>query len=368
MSVPGKQFARVVVLVLLLGHEQYRGYAAQARCRKDAVPLDLRILEALEKLVDALGSRLPVMYLDAASGLYFAGDRLQSILNMVNTGTRNGSSGTSGQMPAAFHVTVEKIEALRRKARQFGDAAVEQVLQTTDLPTLSQGVLQHNFWTDPPLPAGVEPAENASGRAPHHDVTALTSDACLTQLFSSSLCRDVNTTCWETMTGGQHNGYGLTHQVLFLTIALKMNCTAVMEHFSGLYGQPPVTQILASKCAQVAEEAQDVAENGFPDWKKDLFFEQVTVCGFLNRDVFKNKSFMEAALSWQRDDGCFESWRPRRHREHRRRAKREERVDNNGCAMHMTSVGAAALATWLATLVREELQGQRLLTCALGTG
>ncbi|KAH6939497.1 hypothetical protein HPB50_018582 [Hyalomma asiaticum] len=160
MSVPGKQFARVVILGLLLGHEQYRVYAAEARCHKDAAPLDLRILEALEKLVDALGSRLPVMYVDAASGLYFAG--------------------------------------------------------------VSQGVLQHNFWTDPPLPAGVEPAENASGSAPHHDVNALTSDACITQVFSSSLCRDVNTTCWETMTGGRHNGYGLTHQVLFLTIALKV--------------------------------------------------------------------------------------------------------------------------------------------------
>ncbi|KAL1422400.1 hypothetical protein MTO96_022270 [Rhipicephalus appendiculatus] len=262
-------------------------------------------------------------YADSASGLYFAADRLQNVLNMINTSTGNDS-------------------------------------------LVSRGVLQHNFWTDPPIPTGVEPVENASGRAPHHNFSEEMSDSCMTQLFSSASCRGVNSTCWETMTGGKHSGYNLTHQVLFLTIAFKMNCTAVMERFSDFYGQPPAAQNLASKCARVAREAQAVAESDFPARKRDLFLEQVTVCGFLDGDVFKNTSFMEAALSWQREDGCFESWRHRKHRKHRRRAKREERVDDDGCSMHMTSMGAAALATWLGTLVRGELQGQPPLVLRLG--
>ncbi|XP_037510508.1 UPF0764 protein C16orf89 homolog [Rhipicephalus sanguineus] len=361
MSVPGKDFALVFIVALLLEHEQCCCHVVEAERGRDVVPLDLRILRALEGLVDALGSRLHMTYVDAASGLYFASDRLQNVLNMVNTGTGNDSLGTSGQLPASFHVSVEEIRALQRKTTQFGNTAVEQVLQTTNVPILSRGVLRHNFWTDPPIPAGVEPVENASGSAPHRSVTESTSDACMTQLFSGARCRDVNSTCWETMTGGKHRGYNLAHQVLFLTIAFKMNCTAVMERFSELYGQPPAARNLASKCAQVAKEAQSVAEGGFPDRKRDLFLEQVTVCGFLDRGVFKNTSFMEAALSWQRNDGCFESWMHRKHRKHRRRVKREERVDDDGCSMHMTSVGAAALATWLGTLVRDELQGRRLV-------
>ncbi|XP_065294639.1 UPF0764 protein C16orf89 homolog isoform X2 [Dermacentor albipictus] len=301
MSVPGKLLALGTTVLLLLGNEQhFRHHAVEARSAEDTLPLDMRILVALEGLVDALGSRLQMTYVDAACGLFFAG--------------------------------------------------------------VSRGILRHNFWTDTPIPAGVEPAENASGTAPYRAITEVASDTCITQLFSSAQCRDVTSTCWETMTGGRHSGYGLTHQVLFFSIAFKMNCTSVMEEFSELYGQPPPARNLASKCAQVADEAQLVAEIGFPERKRDLFLEQVAVCGFLDRDVFKSTSFIEAALSWQREDGCFATWQHKSSRKHRRRVKREERIDGGGCSMHMTSVGAAALATWLGTLARVELQGQRLLS------
>ncbi|XP_065294636.1 UPF0764 protein C16orf89 homolog isoform X1 [Dermacentor albipictus] len=363
MSVPGKLLALGTTVLLLLGNEQhFRHHAVEARSAEDTLPLDMRILVALEGLVDALGSRLQMTYVDAACGLFFAGDRLQTILNMIQPRAENESSGASGQLPASFNVSVEEIKSVQRKARQLGDAALELVLETTDLPILSRGILRHNFWTDTPIPAGVEPAENASGTAPYRAITEVASDTCITQLFSSAQCRDVTSTCWETMTGGRHSGYGLTHQVLFFSIAFKMNCTSVMEEFSELYGQPPPARNLASKCAQVADEAQLVAEIGFPERKRDLFLEQVAVCGFLDRDVFKSTSFIEAALSWQREDGCFATWQHKSSRKHRRRVKREERIDGGGCSMHMTSVGAAALATWLGTLARVELQGQRLLS------
>lgn len=361
MSVPGKPIALVITLLLFLGNEQYCRHAVEARDADHTDPLEVRILQALEELVNALGYRLRMTYVDAAAGFFFVGDRLQTILNMIQPRAENESLGASGQFPASFSVSVEEIKSLQRRARQFGDAAIELVLETTDLPILSRGILKHNFWTDTPIQAGVEPAENASGTAPYHEITEGASDECITQIFTSAHCRDVSRTCWETMTGGQHSGYRLTHQVLFLTIAFKMNCTGVMEEFSELYGQPSAARNLVSKCAQVADEAQSLAERGFPKHKRDLFFEQVTVCDFLDRDVFKNTSVMEAALSWQRSDGCFETWRHRRYRIHRRRVKREERVDDDGCSLHMTSVGAGALATWLGTLARAELQRQRLL-------
>ncbi|KAL3201185.1 hypothetical protein MRX96_043045 [Rhipicephalus microplus] len=368
MSVLGKHIALVVTAAVLLVHGRCRCYAVEAKHDGDVLALDQRILQSLDGLVEALGSRLHLTYVDSATGLLFTTDRLQNVLNMVNAGAGNDSLSTLGQLPTSFNVTVSEIETLQRKTIRLGDTAIERVLHTTNIPILSRGVLRRNLWTDPPISAGVEPAENTSGVTSHHNLNENTSDACMTQLFTRGSCRGVNSTCWETMTGGNHSGYSLTHQVLFLTIAFKINCTAVMERFSEMYKQPPAAQNLASKCAAVAKEAQSVAESGFSARKRDLFLEQVTVCGFLDRDVFKNTSFIEAALSWQRDDGCLESWRHRKHRKHRRRVKREERVDDDGCSMHMTSVGAAALATWLGTLVRSELQGQRLLPQASGTG
>lgn len=343
------------VLVLSLGDELQSRHFPGAQSTKENAPLDRRILSALERVVEALGSRPEMMYVDAASGLRFADDRLQAVLDLAESSRMDSASRLSS---ASSSVSMEEIERVRTRASELAALCSKKVFETTDLPILSRGVLRQGIWKGAPVPADVEPVDNASGSAPHHRIAETISDVCITQLFSSDLCRDLNSTCWEVMTGGQQTSYGLTHQVLFLWIALKLNCTDMLKNFSKLYDQPPADQNLVSKCSKVANEAQSKAQEGFSRSEKDLFLEQVTVCGFIDRSVFKDTPLMNEVLSWQRDDGCFPTWRQRR----RRRVKREERVDSDGCSMHTSSVGAAALATFLEIIARAEMSGKPLLT------
>lgn len=55
------------LLIVLVG-------GASGRQQEELVPLDWQILSALEATVDALGSRMHMMYVDGAVGLRFADD------------------------------------------------------------------------------------------------------------------------------------------------------------------------------------------------------------------------------------------------------------------------------------------------------
>lgn len=341
------------LLIVLVG-------GSSGRRPEEFVPLDRQILTALEATVDALGSRMHMMYVDSATGLRFADDRLQTFLDLLAP----SGDGVLKPLPESFKIHLHDVKVLQMKAEELADKAAEDVLKTTDLKTLSGGVLQNDFWRYAPIGRDAQPSDNASGSASQYQIFETTSDRCITQLFERTGCRALDSTCWEAMTGGRHHGYALTHQILFLIVALKLNCTDVTEAYSQRYGQPLADSILASKCDQVAAEAQTLAEDGFPYYQRDLFLEQVTVCGFTDHEVFRNTAFMKAALSWQRDDGCYELRTrpevPRRH--HRRRAMRAEITDVDGCSMHTTSVAAGALSTYLGILLRAELAGVQLLT------
>lgn len=345
------------LLIVLVG-------GASGRQQEELVPLDWQILSALEATVDALGSRMHMMYVDGAVGLRFADDRLQTFLDLLAPSEAYTGDGVLKPLPESFKIRLHDVKVLQMKAEELADKAAEDVLKTTNLEMLSRGVLQNDFWRYAPIGRDAQPSDNASGSASQYQIFEATSDRCITQLFSRTGCRALDSTCWETMTGGRHHGYALTHQILFLTIALKLNCTDVTEAYGQHYGQPLADSILASKCDQVAGEAQTLADEGFSYYQRDLFLEQVTVCGFTDHDVFRNTAFMKAALSWQRDDGCYglptRTEVPQRH--HRRRAKREEKTDVDGCSMHTTAVAAGALSTYLGILLRAELAGVQLLT------
>lgn len=337
------------------------GGTSGRRQEGESGPLDWRILSALEAAVGALGSRMHMMYVDAAAGLRLADDRLQTFIDLLVPSGAHTGGGDLKPLPESFRIQLHDVSVLQKKAEELADKATESVLKTTKLKALSRGVLQNDFWRYAPIARDVQPSDNASYSASYYEISEETSDRCITQLFTRIGCRALDGTCWETMTGGRHYGYALTHQILFLIIALKLNCTDVAEAYGQRFGQPPADSVLVSKCEQVAEEAQTLAEDGFRYFQRDLFLEDVVVCGFTDHEVFRNTTLMKTALSWQRGDGCFEL-RTRPRRRHRRRVKRKERTDEDGCSMHTTAVAAGALSTYLGILLRAELEGTQLLT------
>lgn len=131
-----------------------------------------------------------------------------------------------------------------------------------------------------------------------------------------------------------------------------MNALA-LEH-----GQPRADWNLASKCARVADDAQLIMDENFPLSLRDLFMEQVAVCGFMDLSVFKNPSAIEDVLSWQRDDGCYVIENKPAASSLPQRVTREERKGKNQCSLHMTSVAAGALATYLQILYQLSLANE----------
>ncbi|XP_037563190.1 UPF0764 protein C16orf89 homolog isoform X2 [Dermacentor silvarum] len=160
------------------------------------------------------------------------------------------------------------------------------------------------------------------------------------------------------MTGGHQHGYALTHQAIFLTVGIRLNCTAKLNDLARRHGQPPADWNLASKCERVADNAQLIVDENFPLRLRDLFMEQVAVCGFMDLPVFRDPSAMEDVLSWQRDDGCYVIENEPAASSLPQRIRREERKGKDQCSLHMTSVAAGALATYLQILHQKRLANQ----------
>ncbi|XP_077552988.1 UPF0764 protein C16orf89 homolog [Haemaphysalis longicornis] len=313
-------------------------------------PLEWRILTALDGAVDALADSMDAMYLDAALGLRFAADHLQ---HLVDHATDPKGSDTR-RLLQCFNMTLGDIHAVHQKAETTAVTATARVFKEMSGDAhkkLAQGLLEKGLWGVPPISASAYQLSSADEpeviEVMANDELERRSDECLQQLFTGLNCSGLNNACWMTMTGGRQHGYALTHQALFLTIGLRLNCSARLDALALLHGQQPARRNLAAMCRRMGEDAQLISDESFPLRLRDLFLEQVASCGFMGLEAFKDPSAVEAVLSWQRDDGCYVSeydpateWRPRR-------IRREERKGKGGCSLHMTSVAAGALATFL---------------------
>ncbi|KAH6939084.1 hypothetical protein HPB50_015726 [Hyalomma asiaticum] len=210
---------------------------------------------------------MDAVYLDAALGLRVADDRLQNLIDRAS----DGRSATYKPIDS-LNVTIGDIRAVQHKTSTLADLATVRLVgqrEANKSQTLARGLLSKGLWKDPPIAAGAFRARTSDDEpvlaAP--DVIERVSDECIQQLFAGHNCGQLNDT--------------LGH------------------------GQPPPDWNLASKCVRVADNAQLIVDENFPLPLRDLFMEQVAVCGFMDLPVFKNPSAMKDVLSWQRDDGCF---------------------------------------------------------------
>lgn len=325
----------------------------------DRRPLDWRVLSALEGAVDALAANMDAVYLDAALGLRVADDRLQKLIDQASDSESNVTSRPTERV----HVTIEDIRAVQHKTSTLVDIATARVVgrqEASVRQTLARGLLLKGLWKDPPIAADAFRARTSDDEPelPAPDVIEWVSDGCLQQLFASRNCSQLNDSCWVAMTGGHQHGYALTHQAIFLTVGIRLNCTAKLNDLARRHGQPPADWNLASKCERVADNAQLIVDENFPLRLRDLFMEQVAVCGFMDLPVFRDPSAMEDVLSWQRDDGCYVIENEPAASSLPQRIRREERKGKDQCSLHMTSVAAGALATYLQILHQKRLANQ----------
>ncbi|CAN7939341.1 unnamed protein product, partial [Ixodes hexagonus] len=140
---------------------------------------------------------------------------------------------------------------------------------------VATGLLREGLWRAVnPDPLGTEdtlPVNNTLGVPVLNEGL---SDLCLGQLFSRDGCHDLGDLCWRTMTSEGQWGYALTHQVLFLTIGMALNCSVKMDSLAQRDGQSGPWALLNSFCRAVVQEAERTAAMQFPAHLRDLFLEQ----------------------------------------------------------------------------------------------
>ncbi|RUS79129.1 hypothetical protein EGW08_013107, partial [Elysia chlorotica] len=197
------------------------------------------------------------------------------------------------------------------------------------------------------------------------------SDLCLSEVFrtcSVGQCH-ISNKCWQRMTKYGYNRYSLSHQIFYLEIAEKSGCGREIQRQIFLHQQPSLPVLYNTYCANMLAEANLIADNNFPAKQQDLFMEQGALCGMLGFREFFNSDWLIKILSWQDpQDGCYrwDGW-PQEidevsdlvvNKQYRRRHKREERRDSNGCLCHRTAVAASALSQYVRFILEVWMEEQ----------
>ncbi|XP_050541127.1 UPF0764 protein C16orf89 homolog isoform X3 [Daktulosphaira vitifoliae] len=147
------------------------------------------------------------------------------------------------------------------------------------------------------------------------------SDTCILELLTD--CRP-STKCIRSELEDNFLGYALTHQVLYIHILKKMKC---LKHNIQII----LDGFIQDKCNTMVNEAEYMinSPNILYDYR-DLFIEQIAVCGMENMIDFIRPEWLSFILSLQNQQGCFQN-------------AIEKQFD---CDTHLTGVSLAALGVY----------------------
>ncbi|GFR21714.1 UPF0764 protein C16orf89 homolog [Trichonephila clavata] len=143
--------------------------------------------------------------------------------------------------------------------------------------------------------------------------------------------------CLEGMSAPRQRGYILTHQVLYWQMLQMHDCVRNVSE-----------SLQVSLCSNVLRDAEQIARARFPRTHRDLFMEQIGLCGMWGFRDFYRFDWLETILSWQQLSGCFND-RAKWHclddlkPDPPLRVKRREKVLKDGCLSHKTTVALLAI-------------------------
>ncbi|KAK3598322.1 hypothetical protein CHS0354_029232, partial [Potamilus streckersoni] len=136
-------------------------------------------------------------------------------------------------------------------------------------------------------------------------------DACYSRIMGTFLegnnpvpkC-NITEDCLAYMTQNNTAQYFITHQLLYFITVEHVGCSEAVQEF---IGSRNIFDIERDFCAKIYPEAQSLVTNGNVDaLKKDLFLEQVDLCGSLGFVNFMNTDWIRMVLRWpDRREGCF---------------------------------------------------------------
>ncbi|XP_035195218.1 UPF0764 protein C16orf89 homolog isoform X2 [Oxyura jamaicensis] len=182
--------------------------------------------------------------------------------------------------------------------------------------------------------------------------TEKTSDTCYTYLLGTwkengKSCV-VTSTCRDIMTQLGCSGYSLSHQLFYFMFADTKGCSDDLflrtQYYKNIF------------CASMMKINLQIESNGFESSSRDLFLENIMLCGMSGFSDFYKRRWLEKILTWQKPkEGCFGE--PSKDFEYSagtedqkkllRRVKRREKMFTDGCSSHYTAVAVGALGGFL---------------------
>lgn len=299
-----------------------------------------RTLNALENALDFFDEEVNHLNLDAIIGTRIVEGQLKVILERLDSGELKTTEDIEAQ-----------IRRVRRKADAVSDAATPNIQHTQPLYFQRIGtILGPEFWVLDYKSKDVNKSlilpQHMKGEAMHEE----DSDDCLTELFGTGTSPDSSTTpcrvsrkCWDLMTSPGYRSYSLSHEVFYLQIGQLYGC------FRGRM-LPMLERLNAGFCANLYQEALEIAKANYPQNRRDFFMEIPALCGMVGYRQFFRDDWLEKVLGWQWPRGCYGAAvrRPRHHKDNSLdRFKREEKQLPDGCECHRTAVAIGALSQYV---------------------
>ncbi|CAH8450496.1 unnamed protein product [Schistosoma turkestanicum] len=161
--------------------------------------------------------------------------------------------------------------------------------------------------------------------------------------------------CVAKLMNFQSRSYEMAHQVLYILISHQVDCTMSLSRM--LENLSVSLESLKNRlCSIMFEDFLNYYQHveTIPQ-DRDIFLEQMFVCGGLGYEKFIQLSVLNKFLSWQRPSGCFtisdsavvkNRQRNVTFMSHKRKLLVERR-HADGCLSHMTSVAAAVIGLYL---------------------
>ncbi|KAG8188860.1 hypothetical protein JTE90_018266 [Oedothorax gibbosus] len=287
------------------------------------------LIDALGKGLDFMEANIGDINLDAVLGTRLVEEQLTSYFDLE-----------ADVMP---HDIYNRIVALRDKARFISNEGMSQVAKND--PQYFQALGQV-------MAPSVRPVWYPSQRLSSEAVIVplpcsrsafneTDSDTCLQEIVGTERQKNtcmLSSRCVQKMTSPGQRDYMLTHQVLYWQLVEMRGCRESIPH-----------RIRTNLCSNVMRDAKRIAEAQFPRNHRDLFMEQVGLCGMWGfRDFYKDQ-WVDTFLSWQQESGCYND-RAKWHcadnltKDVQPRMKRREKIHKDGCLSHKTAVALLAMA------------------------
>ncbi|XP_074925390.1 UPF0764 protein C16orf89 homolog [Chelonoidis abingdonii] len=213
-------------------------------------------------------------------------------------------------------------------------------------------VLGPNFWMLPHLWNQTDSSLAYSMFDSSGCFTEEMSDKCFTYLLGTWKDNGkpcvVTKACRNIMTKFGCSGYPLSHQLFYFMFAAMKGCSDHLflraQYYKNIF------------CASMMKINLVIESNGFKFSSRDLFMENIMLCGMSGFSDFYKPSWLENILTWQKpEEGCFgkpseNSEHPCRVKEQEqllKRVKRREKVFADGCSSHNTAVAVGVLGGFL---------------------